>query len=204
MLKNDSSCCFIQEIPSLSNRLTTPMNLIDKQSKQCFVSTLFIYHKGETYPGARLIPGRVLRMPFTKLSGYHEYRRSPRSFPYMRDLIASTIGNIEHVAVHDMAIVSQVSKFEQIILLWPDGNGMGWFDIERQIFKEKRADARVYVLNGRRRLFELPRKQWRAFRLKRFLEKTFLLELGILLVFIVTAPFLALWDGIIDGMQRDV
>ncbi len=148
MLENYSSCCFIQEIPALSNRLNTPTNSTGKQSEEGPVSTLFIYHKGEAYPGAKLIPNRLFRLPFTKLSGYHEYRRSPRSLPYMRELIHSRIGNIDDALMKDMAIVSHVSKFEQIVLLWPDGNGMGWSDIERQVFKGKQANAHVYVLNG--------------------------------------------------------
>jgi hypothetical protein len=183
------SCCFAQESPALSD-----------PSKQRLIPTLFIYHKSETYPGAKLIPIRSLRLLFFKLSGFHEYRGSPRPLSYMKELMHSRIGKINSSDMTETSIVSQVdvSKFQQIILLWPDANGMGWFNIERQIFKRKQADAPVYVLNGRRRLFELPRKQWRSFRVKRFLEKTFLLEVGVLLLFIVTAPILALWDGLTD------
>ncbi|MDQ6734352.1 MAG: hypothetical protein M3Z35_09615 [Nitrospirota bacterium] len=194
MHETSLSCCFTQESPALSD-----------PSEHRLIPTLFIYYKSTAYPGAKLIPIPSLRLLFTKLSGFHEYRGSPRSLPYMKELIHNRIGKIDSSGMTETSIVSQVdvSKFKQIILLWPDANGMGWFDIERQIFKRKHANTLIYVLNGRRRLFELPRKQWRAFRLKRFLEKTFLLEIGVLLLFIVTAPILALWDGITDGVRRN-
>lgn len=202
MLETDPDCCFTQETFALSNEFR---NSADKVLEQRLIPTLFIYHKSEAYPGAKLIPIRLLRLLFTKLSGFHEYRGSPRPLPYMKDLIYNRIGNIDSACLMETSIVSQidVSKFKQIVLLWPDANGMGWFNIERQIFKRKQADTQVYVLNGRRRLFELPRKQWRSFRVKRFLEKTFLLEVGVLLLFIVTAPILALWDAMADGVRRN-
>lgn len=188
------SCCFTQESPALSD-----------PSEQHLVSTLFIYHKSTAYPGAKLIPIPSLQLLFTKLSGFHEYRGSLRPLSYMKELIHSRIEKIDSSDMTEMSIISQVdvSKFKQIILLWPDANGMGWFNIERQAFKRKHSNTPIYVLNGRRRLFELSRRQWRVFRLKRFLEKTFLLEFGVLLLFLVTAPILALWDGIADGVRRN-
>jgi len=187
--------CFTLEIPTLSN----------PPSAEALIPTLFVYHKSEAYPGARLLPSRWLRLLFTKLGGFHEYRGSVRPLSYMKELVHSRIGKIDSVDTMEMPLLSQVDvfQFRQIVLLWPDANGMGWFNIERQIFKRKQADTPVYVLNGRRRLFELPRKQWGAFRIKRFIEKTFLLEIGVLLLFIVTAPILAVWDGIADGVRRN-
>ena len=66
--------------------------------------------------------------------------------------------------------------------------------IERQVFKQKRTSTRVSVVNGRRRFFELNHTNWRQFQAKRFLEKSFIPEFGILSVFLITAPVLALWD----------
>ncbi len=112
----------------------------------------------------------------------------------MKEVVNTSLGSSGSAPVNDLAILPPFDKFEQIILLWPDGNGMGWFGIERKVFRAKNANARVYVLNGRKRLFELQRRLWRRYKLRRFLEKSFLLESGLLVVFLLTAPVLALWD----------
>ena len=197
-MTQDISRCLIHEMPAMSDRVHR-----SRQNKRSLVPTLLIYHKGPAYPGARWIPSRSVRMLFTKLGGYHAHRGNPRSLTYMKELVGRHMGDIDLVPMHDLSMLSQVSTVEQIILLWPDANGMGWFDIERQVFKQKKASSDVYVLNGRRRLFELQRNRWRAFRLKRFLEKSFLLEIGVLSLFMVTAPVLALWDGISERRRRD-
>jgi hypothetical protein len=190
-MSEDVSSCFIQELPLLSDRANRL-----RQHERPLVSTLLIYHKGHAYPGARWIPSGSIRTLFTKLGGYHEYRGNPRALAYMKELVGRHIGNIDLAPAHDLSVLSQISTVQQIVLLWPDANGLAWFDIERQVFKRKQSGNDVYVLNGRGRLFELSKQQWRVFRLKRFLEKSFLLEIGVLALFLVTAPMLALWDGI--------
>jgi hypothetical protein len=120
----------------------------------------------------------------------------------MNDLINKQLGSVGSAPISDLSSLPYLGKFEQIVLLWPDGNGMGWFNIERQIFREKNANTAVFVLNGRNRLFELQMALWRRYRLRRFLEKSFLLEFGFLGVFLVTAPALALWDMACDATRR--
>jgi len=121
----------------------------------------------------------------------------------MKGLVDHYLGKTDLVPTYDLSMLSRIPTVEQIILLWPDANGMGWFDIERRVFKLKRASSDVYVLNGRKRLFGLSKIQWRLIRFKRFLEKSFLLEMGVLLLFIITAPILALWDGLSQGVRRN-
>lgn len=159
------------------------------------VPTLLIYHRGKAYPGARWIPSAFIRQLFQKLSGYHEYRGNPRSLDYMNELIGRHLGQAKLVPDNDLSLLSHVPTVEQVVFLWPDANGMGWFDIERRVFKLKKTGSDVYVLNGRKRLFRLSRHQWKVVRFKRFLEKSFLLEVGVLLLFAITAPVLALWDS---------
>jgi hypothetical protein len=114
----------------------------------------------------------------------------------MKESLNGRLGSPGLSQGNDLSILSHVNwrEFDQIILLWPDGNGMGWYDIERQVFGDKKGSTPVYVLNGRKRLFELPRTLWRGYRFRRFLEKSFLLEIGVVVLFFVTAPALALWD----------
>jgi hypothetical protein len=166
------------------------------------VSTLLIYHKGRAYAGTQWIPNRYVRRLFEKLDGYHEYRGNPRSLAYMKDLAGHYVGNVDQGTIGDPSMLRKIPTVEQIILLWPDANGMGWFRLERHVFKKKKSNSLVYVLNGRRRLFELTRRQWRTIAFKRFLEKSFLLEFGVLMLFMVTAPLLALWDSILRGVRR--
>ena len=86
------------------------------------------------------------------------------------------------------------SSFDEIVLLWPDGNGTGWSRLERTILDEKRPSARVIVLNGRRRRFELDRTRWRRFRARRFVQKALVGELVFGLLFVVVTPWLWLAD----------
>jgi len=120
----------------------------------------------------------------------------------MKEVISTRLGSSGSVPVNDLSVLPPLDKFEQIILLWPDGNGMGWSSIERKVIRAKNATARVYVLNGRRRLFELQRRIWRGYKVRRFLEKSFLLESGVLVVFLLTAPILALWDLVIGADNK--
>ncbi len=86
------------------------------------------------------------------------------------------------------------SACDEIVLLWPDGNGAGWGDVERTIFTRKRPSARVVVVNGRRRRFALDRARWRRFRARRFLQKTLVAEIAFMLVFVLLTPCLWLSD----------
>ena len=192
------SCWFGEKISSLGN-------LESRDTKQ-LVPTLFIFHRGKAYSGFDPLmqswPHAGLRSVISRMNAFHQDRTNARSFLYMTDLINKRLGSVASAPLNDLSSLPYLGKFEQIVLLWPDGNGMGWFDIERQIFREKNTNTAVYVLNGRNRLFELHRTLWRRYRLKRFLEKSFLLEFGVLGVFLVTAPALALWDMACGATRR--
>ena len=198
------TCFFIEEAPTARNI----RNQQTGQDGQELVSTLFIFHRGDAYPGLdRLMaswPHRGLQSFIARVNRFHQDRANPRSLAYMKETINSRMGNLDLIQTYDLSNLStiNISAFEQIIILWPDANGMGWFNIEKQVFKAKKANAPVYVLNGRKRLFELSRALWRRYRFRRFLEKSFLLEFGVLVVFFMTAPSLALWDTILEPRRR--
>jgi hypothetical protein len=86
------------------------------------------------------------------------------------------------------------TALEQIVLLWPDANGTGWARTEREIFHRAQHASSIIVLNGRRRCFVLTRSDWRRFKWRRFLEKAFVVEAAVLIAFLITSPWLALWD----------
>lgn len=60
---------------------------------------------------------------------------------------------------------------ERIVLLWPDGDGLGWSPIERRVWRAKRPDAAVSVLNGRRRAFALTKMLWLRFQARRLFRE---------------------------------
>jgi hypothetical protein len=125
-------------------------------------------------------------------------RRNPRQQDYMRQLAASRGAGSDDVwlEVKDPQSIAQlqIPPAERIVLLWRDGNGTGWRRLEQQVFAQKAARSRVYVLNGRRREFELTPELWRAYRRRRLVEKSMVAELGIAVFLIVASPFLIGWD----------
>jgi hypothetical protein len=193
------SCWFAGKIPLVgSQELGNP--------KKPLGPTLFIYQRGHAYRTLERLmkpwPHSALHSLIARLNRFHQARTNSRSLQYMTEVINRRLGDIGVTQTHDLSLLPKWGEFEQIVLLWPDGNGLGWYNIERQIFNKKNANTPVYVLNGRNRLFELQRPLWRGYRFRRFLEKSFLLEVGVLCVFLLTAPALAVWDMTCDVMQR--
>jgi len=198
-VKVPRTCWFIEKVSPVWNQEGEGV-------RKQLVPTLFIFHRGDAYAGIERFmtkwPYHAPRSIISRLNAFHHARTNPRSFEYMKEVISTRLRSSGSAPVNDLSVLPPLEKFEQIILLWPDGNGMGWSSIERKVIRAKNATARVYVLNGRRRLFELQRRIWRGYKVRRFLEKSFLLESGVLVVFLVTAPILALWDFVIGADNK--
>jgi hypothetical protein len=168
-------------------------------------STVFVFHTGRTFPvleewASRHKPSFFARK-ILAVASYLEYQRNPRSRSYMETLVACVFPKEQSkiVEVSGQGIPVDWQRIDRIVLLWPDGNGTGWSAIEREVFRKKQATAKVLVLNGRRRLFQLERGRWRAIQCRRVLEKTLLLEMTLFCVFLVTGSALALWDSLRGG-----
>jgi len=126
-------------------------------------------------------------------------RRNPRPQAYMRALLQTDPGGVAALvecAGPEALDPQAVSSADEIILLWPDGNGCGWRPLERAIFRHKSPSATVRVLNGRRRAFELSRAAWQGYVWRRALEKSLVGELAFFVVFLVSSPFMVAWDAI--------
>ena len=123
-------------------------------------------------------------------------RRNPRNRDYMRALLANAgLADACVVTAERRALDRQsLQSAGTIVLLWPDGNGTGWLGIEQQVFNQTPDTTRIVVLNGRRRQFELSRRSWLGYLGRRALEKSLLAEAAFFAVFVVTSPFLVVWD----------
>ncbi len=170
-------------------------------------TNLFIFHSGMAYPSLETWAVRrrskLVSTPILKLAKLLEYRRNPRSREYMQRTAGEVVPALQ---AHEVRVVGSDRRLDgvdwaavkNVVLLWPDANGTGWAGIERQVFRRKRLDAGVFVLNGRRRCFVLNRMDRRGFIWRRALEKTLAVELILLLGFVVTTPWLLAWD-LING-----
>jgi hypothetical protein len=88
----------------------------------------------------------------------------------------------------------RIAAARSIVFLWRDANGCGSSGIERVVFRHKQSSCRVRVVNGRRRAFELAPEIRRRFLVRRFLEKSLLLEIGVFIGLLAATPFLFVWD----------
>jgi hypothetical protein len=123
-----------------------------------------------------------------------DYKRNPRSHAYMSAL-AGDIGDGKWSVIDDSDLTDQqISGASGIVLLWPDANGFGWEGITRRINRSKRPEARVHVLNGRRRYFELTLPFRLRFAIRRAIQRMWLGEIAFMTAGLVIAAPLAAWD----------
>ena len=98
----------------------------------------------------------------------------------------------------------RVGDFDSVILLYPDAIGHGYDKIESIVLGSAK---QVYILNGRKRLFELTGEMLKKLRIRRILEKCFILEISFAVIFpFISAPFFLyeyLTRGLCEGIIRD-
>jgi len=161
---------------------------------------LYVDYVGHPYPLLKRLTGVPGVGAFVKrLTADSIFRRHPREADYMRDLVRHAHGEeyasrIQQITEADQLDRRALRRFRAVVLLWRDGNGTGWFPIERRVFGEISGEARLLVLNGRRRQFELTRRAWSAFLMRRAVGKSLIPETMFTLWFVVTSPFLLTWD----------
>ena len=105
-------------------------------------------------------------------------RANARTKQYMQTLLQETFPKTQIKALEDIP-----STVQEVILLYSDAIGLGFTPLEKS--SQKRFQ-KISILNGRGRIFVLTSSVSRRLRLRRFFEKTFLIELilgPILLIF---------------------
>jgi hypothetical protein len=159
-------------------------------------NTLYIDYSGSAFPQLeRIAASGILRRVFDRLSRDSSSRRNPRTLEYMTSLTARD-GRLHRVASVDELDREAVAQASRIVMLWRDGNGCGWSPLETAIARDCRADARISVINGRRREFSWTPEMRRYFRRRRFLEKSLLGEAVIASAMLVATPWFVLSDAV--------
>jgi hypothetical protein len=167
------------------------------------VETLFLFHLGAAYPRMEMWASQradsALGCRILKFARFLERRRNPRSLKYMREMAEQSFPEFRSSKLIEIDAGRRLPSMDlkgvkKIVMLWPDSNGTGWNEIEREVLAGNHSNQEVFVLNGRRRLFPFTMKIWRQFRVRRFLEKTLVAEFGIAIVFLLTSPALMLID----------
>lgn len=160
--------------------------------------TIFVYQETPAYPiltkWCSRIPG--LAGLVCKMDRHTLYRRNPRGRDYMFSAASEKFPEFGPSALVTPDEIGQVdwSSVSQTVFVWTDANGLGWSPVEKRILRVASVGTRLVVLNGRCRTFDLTRQEWRSLRRRRFLEKTFLMDLVATASFLVVTPFLLVLD----------
>lgn len=125
-----------------------------------------------------------------------QYRQNRRSWEYMRDLAASQFADFDESKVKRPGELDLVdwSSVSAVVLLWRDGNGLGWGAVERRVMSAVKPGTTVHVLNGRRRLFSLTPDVRRSYIWRRAIEKSLIPDMALFAAFLVGTPVLLLVD----------
>ena len=116
----------------------------------------------------------------------------------MRRLAAQVLGPELHFLDARAGIdPAAVNGAAHVTLLWPDGSGLGWSQIERQIARYRGSFDETWVLNGRQRHFRLSRSALLAFRMRRLLERSWIGEAACFFAVLVLGTALATWDLVV-------
>jgi hypothetical protein len=149
------------------------------------------YFPAELPPG---LTGGPFRKPVELLRRASRYKRNPRDASYMRQLLEETYGR--GVGVVEAPSIDRATLYQanHVVLLWPDGNGFGWAGVERRVRDAIDPSCKVFVLNGRRRHFELTAATHASYLARRLLERFWVGEIAFTLVFVVLSPFFVASD----------
>ena len=150
---------------------------------------IFIQYSGPAYPCLAKLFGSRRRL-INALATHISHNGQRRTQDYM-EALASHHGAGAIRSVSGIAELPPIGSGTDVVLLWADANGLGWRPLERKLL---RSGARVSVLTGRGRLFELTPRRWRAFQYRRVLEKYLVGEVLFTIVFFLITPWLVAWD----------
>jgi hypothetical protein len=125
------------------------------------------------------------------------YKSNPRDEAYMKALFDEKYPGGRFVNVKENpGWPGQVKEGSTILLLYPDSIGLGFSVLEREVRGRTQGAPPPRVLNGRRRDFVLDGPTRVALKIRRFMERTMLMEIGFTLIFVAVTPILLTMDWI--------
>lgn len=122
------------------------------------------------------------------------FKANPRSEQYMLELFGERYPDGHFLTLREPGWTDMVAQADEVVLIYPDSTGLYCDRVEREVLRRKKPEAALRILNGRRRLFLLRPQVLRELKLRRFLERTMLLEFACNVLFLAATPFLALYD----------
>jgi hypothetical protein len=136
----------------------------------------------------------TLRRPLLLWRKAMWFKANPRPAAYMRALLAEHWPQARLVDVRsEPHWAGALTGAERVVLLYPDAIGIGFGGIERRLLRLEPHGV-ITVLNGRRRVFELDRRVRRRLLLRRFLERSMLIECILGVGMLAATPFLVCLD----------
>jgi hypothetical protein len=124
-----------------------------------------------------------------------EFKANPRTEDYMLDLLRERRGSARLVRWEDDPDpAAALSEADEVVLLYPDATGIGFRPIEARVRRLAGPQAKLTVINGRRREFPLDRRTRRGLLLRRAAERSMVGELCASLVIIALTPVLLAID----------
>lgn len=135
------------------------------------------------------------RGPIAKYRRVVWYTAAPRTEQYMRDLFRAVVPDglfLNTRTDHDWG--RRAAAADLVVLLYPDSIGLGFWPLERKIWRLRKGWAAVRVLNGRRREFVLTRSVVAALRFRRVLSRLLVGEALFTAAFVLATPVFLLHD----------
>lgn len=135
------------------------------------------------------------RGPIAKYRRVVWYTAAPRTEQYMRDLFRAVVPDglfLNTRTDHDWG--QRAAAADLVVLLYPDSIGLGFWPLERKIWRLRKDWAAVRVLNGRRREFVLTRSVVAALRFRRVLSRLLVGEALFTAAFVLATPVFLLHD----------
>lgn len=135
------------------------------------------------------------RGPIAKYRRVVWYTAAPRTEQYMRDLFRAVVPDglfLNTRTDHDWG--QRAAAADVVVLLYPDSIGLGFWPLERKIWRLRKGWAAVRVLNGRRREFVLTRSVVAALRFRRVLSRLLVGEALFTAAFVLATPVFLLHD----------
>jgi hypothetical protein len=94
---------------------------------------------------------------------------------------------------HQKSNRNQLNNYDFIVCLYPDALGSGWRSVERDL---QYFHGETWVLNGRRRFFQLTKMDHRALKWRRFITSLWISEIILIVSLFAIGLVVAMWDAI--------